>query len=242
MPGMSSHHLQPESSVEAWVKPGLSAPDRLLRSGWAWLVDLLFPPRCSGCGRVDTEWCDRCHAELQQMPFPPRVRPLFPLDGMASTAVHEGIVQRAIWSLKYENARSLALPLAERLVAHLHTLHWKFEMIVPVPMHVGRLLERGYNQAQLLAEQVAMQVMFPCVPAALVRERYTPSQVGLGREARLANVADAFRGDPLLVGDRNLLLIDDVYTTGATLSACAEAALAAGAKAVYGLSVSVARL
>jgi ComF family protein len=239
---MSSHQLKPENAAEAWVKPGPPAPDRLLRGAWALLIDLLFPPRCSGCGRVDTDWCDRCQSELERTPFTPHVRPLKPLDGMASTAVHEGIVQRAIWSLKYENARSLAVPLAERLVAHLQTLNWKFDMIVPVPMHVGRLLERGYNQAQLLAEQVAMQAMFPCVPTALVRERYTPSQVGLGREARLTNVADAFRGDSLLVGDRSPLLIDDVYTTGATLSACAEAALAAGAKAVYGLSVSVARL
>jgi ComF family protein len=160
---------------------------------------------------------------------------------MASTGVHESKIQQAIWSLKYENGRPLAEPLGERLAQHLMHLEWVIDQIVPVPMHAHRQAERGYNQAQLLAEQLALHVALPCVPTALRRWRFTPSQVGLGRDERLANVKDAFAAEENLVKGQTILLIDDVYTTGATLSACAEALLAVGAAAVYGLTVSAAR-
>ncbi|HEX2906739.1 MAG TPA: ComF family protein [Phototrophicaceae bacterium] len=221
--------------------PGLFAPHRLLHRTFALVIDLVFPPRCAGCGRVDTLWCERCQTALEQMPPPRQVQPLPPLSGMASSGVHAGKIQQAIWSLKYENGRALAEPLGERLAQHLAHLEWAIDQVVPVPMHAHRLAERGYNQAQLLAEQLALHAALPCVPTALRRWRFTPSQVGMGRSERLTNVKDAFAADAALVQGRTILLVDDVYTTGATLSACAEALLAVGAAAVYGLTVSAAR-
>lgn len=220
---------------------GFFAPDSRPRRLADALVDLIFPPRCAGCGRVGWGWCARCQADLEQTPYPQYVQPLPPLSGMASTAVHEGKVQQAIWSLKYENARHISQPLGDRLAAHLGRLDWPVSCIVPVPMHVERLAQRGYNQAQLLAEQAARLAALPCRPDALRRWRFTPSQVGLGREARLENVKDAFEASPALADGQIVLLVDDVYTTGATLSACAAALLDAGAAAVYGLTVSAAR-
>jgi ComF family protein len=114
-------------------------------------------------------------------------------------------------------------------------------MVVPVPLHMARLAERGYNQAQLVAEYLASHAGLRCEPTALLRQRSTRSQVELGAVERLANLANAFRGDPALLSNQTILLIDDVYTTGATLSNCAQAALDAGAKAVYGLTVTAAR-
>ncbi|NWG17873.1 MAG: ComF family protein [Chloroflexi bacterium] len=240
MPGLLLVSSFPSGAPQA-RQPGIFAPGSLPRRLSASLLDLIFPPSCAGCGRVDCRWCDRCQTDLEQIPPPQVVRPLPPLSGMASTAVHEGKVQQAIWSLKYENAPYLSQPLGDRLANHLRRLDWPVSCVVPVPMHAHRLAERGYNQAQLLAERAARQAALTCRPDALRRWRFTPSQVGLGREARLENVKDAFEADPALIGGQSVLLVDDVYTTGATLSACAAALLEAGAAAVYGLTVSAAR-
>jgi ComF family protein len=115
-------------------------------------------------------------------------------------------------------------------------------MIVPVPLHTSRLRERGYNQSQLLGEHVAALTGIGCIPAALQRIRATQSQVTMTAQERLTNVRDAFTANPSSAAGRTILLIDDVYTTGATLSACAEALLLVGALAVYGLTVTAARI
>ena len=113
-------------------------------------------------------------------------------------------------------------------------------MIVPVPLHTKRLAERGYNQAKLLAEQVARLTGIPCEPHALQRIRETQSQVTVSGAESLKNIKDAFiANNPLVIG-KSILVIDDVYTTGSTMSACGEALLSAGASLVYGLTVTAA--
>jgi predicted amidophosphoribosyltransferase len=149
---MSSIPPQLTSALsEARGHLGLLAPVRLLRAVYNPFLDLVFPPRCAGCGRVDWHWCARCQAELDGEPFPAYVPPLPPLVGMAASAAHDGLVQRVIWSLKYENARAAALPLGQRLARRLALLRWPVDVIAPVPMHSSRLKARGYNQADLIA-------------------------------------------------------------------------------------------
>jgi ComF family protein len=240
MPGIGSHNSQNIS--EAQVSPGLFTPKRLLRQIYHVGIDLLFPPRCAGCGRVDFVWCGSCQEKLDYTVFPERVRPLDPFAGMASTAVHQGVIREAVQGLKYGNAPLLAKFLGERLVKQLHHMNWTIDMIVPVPLHTTRLAERGYNQAQLLSEQVAQTTLIRCLPNAVHRQRNTQSQVTLNATERQTNMTDAFQANPSVVTNQRILLIDDVYTTGATLSACGQAILQAGAQAVYGLTVTVARL
>ena len=237
MPGTQPHEFQ-----EARVSPGLFAPKRLLRQLVDVSIDLLFPPRCAGCGRVDSIWCETCQEELDATLFPDRVAPLAPFAGMASTAVHQGIIREAVQGLKYGNAPLLAKYLGERLVTQLHRMDWTIDIIVPVPLHATRLAERGYNQAQLLSEQVAQTTRILCLPDAVHRQRNTQSQVTLNAAERQTNMTDAFQAQSPMVSNQRILLIDDVYTTGATLSACGQAILQAGAQAVYGLTVTVARL
>jgi predicted amidophosphoribosyltransferase len=98
-------------------------------------------------------------------------------------------------------------------------------------------MERGYNQAELLATTFCHAVGLPLQPTWMERTRETRQQVGLGPSERHTNVAGAFSAAQAVAG-QHLLLIDDVYTTGSTLRACAAAALAAGAKAVYGLTLA----
>ena len=241
MPGTTSSPIAGNDS-KARGSSGLFAPRHLIHTLVNLGIDLIFPPRCVGCGRVDTLWCNQCQDELNQTLYPFQVKPLEPFEGIAATGVHEGMIREAVQGLKYGNARILAEALGERLVKQVRSLNWTIDIIVPVPLHTSRLAERGYNQAQLLAEHVAQELTLPCLPAAVTRQRNTHSQVTLSAVERQTNVKDAFNADPEQLENLRVLLIDDVYTTGATLSACAKAVLSAGAQTVYGLTVTVARL
>ncbi len=222
-------------TAEARATPGLLSPKRWL--GLA--LDLIYPPRCAGCGRVDTVWCARCQHDVETTPLLlTHPEPIPPLRDIATTAIHTGRMQQAVLALKYEGVTSLADVLGARLVTRLDDLNWTFDTIIPVPLHTDRLRQRGYNQAQLLAEAVAAKLMIPCLPFALERRRATRSQVGLSRTQRQQNMTDAFRGDPIALAGRVVLLIDDVTTTGSTFQACAQAAQAAGASAIFGLTVT----
>jgi ComF family protein len=111
-------------------------------------------------------------------------------------------------------------------------------MIIPVPLGVGRLKERGYNQISLIARPLAMAMGIAFAPHALTRVRETRSQVGLTKNERHENVRGAFRTGNVRVTGRVLLLIDDVATTGSTLSSCAEALDCAGARDVFALTIA----
>jgi ComF family protein len=228
-----------DTSTEApAVRRGLLSSGGQARRWLDAALDLIFPPRCILCGKLDTRWCARCQRALDLIPLATEIRDCQPLEGVAYTALHGGKLQQAIHALKYEGAALLAEPLGKRLAARLETLQWTFDMIVPVPLYRSRELWRGYNQAKLLAQAAAAHVMMPYDLTALSRQRETTSQVGLNGAQRRANVQDAFHGDAAILSGRAILLIDDVFTTGATLGACAQAALNAGAHAVYGLTVT----
>jgi len=203
-------------------------------------IDLLYPPRCAGCGRVDARWCVQCQQELDQVAVDLlRTNRLPPLRSAAATGLHEGKLQQAVHALKYSGATELMIPLGNRLLTVLSTLKWPIDVIIPVPLHAARQQERGYNQSQQLGDYMAQVLGISCDPSALLRWRDTPPQVGLNREQRQANMQGAFRANTSLSG--SVLLIDDVFTTGATLQSCALAAHDAGASAIYALTVSAAR-
>lgn len=229
-------------NTQAQASPGLFAPKRLFQNWLNFSLDLLFPPRCAGCGRVDAHWCDQCQDDLDLIPYPRHITPIDPLTAVATTAHHRGVIREAVQALKYSNSRKVAEPLGERLAYQLAAQNWTIDILIPVPLHTARLAERGYNQAQLLGEEVTKKMLIPCVPNALRRERSTQSQVTVSAAERRVNVQKAFTADPDLVSNRIVLLIDDVYTTGATMSACAEALLASGAQAVFGLTATAAHI
>src|SRR5215510_14482595 len=112
---------------EARVSPGLFAPRSLLQNWLSISIDLLFPPRCAGCGRIDTFWCETCQHDLEQIRFPREVRQLPQFDGMASIALQSGKIREAVQALNYDNARVVARPLGERIAAHLVAQNWMFD-------------------------------------------------------------------------------------------------------------------
>jgi ComF family protein len=207
------------------------------------VLDLLFPPRCVGCGRGGSWFCSACVAAVA--PAPAWSAGLAPLAGLWVAGLYEDPLRLAIQTLKYEGKRQVAGPLGRLLAATYRQqmqghARLRFDAIVPVPLHPRRQAERGYNQATLLARGLARSVGLPLREDILWRWRHTPQQVGLDAARRRANVAGAFAcaPEPPLVAGKTLLLVDDVCTTGATLAACAETLRAAGAREVWGLTLA----
>jgi ComF family protein len=202
-------------------------------------LDLVFPPQCVGCGRVGVMWCEACreevpHAIREGIPRPKGIK------GIRAAAVFEGSIREVIHALKYEGGTSFATPLADLIAMRVHFGRGKPDAILPVPLHPTRQAQRGYNQSALVGRRLAEIWHIPFSDALLIRERDTPSQVGLNNRERQQNVRGAFRASKAL-NHRRVLLIDDVCTTGATLGACAEACLAAGARGVWAVIIAHAR-
>ena len=140
--------------------------------------------------------------------------------------------------MKYRGNIAFGESLAMQMVDFVRTLHWPIEILIPVPLGKKRLEERGYNQVGLVARPLAYQMGWMYEPHALWKTRDTRSQVGLTATQRSANVHDAHQADTKIVRQRNILLMDDVATTGSTISACTRALLSAGAKEVYVLTIA----
>lgn len=215
-------------------------------------LDLLFPQHCVGCGKEGDFLCYSCRQRLSRItpPLCPRCgRPqpsgiLCPdcvswpaqIDGIRSPFRFDGVMRQAIHQLKYQNLRALVTPLAELLHDYFTTNPVPAEVLVPVPLHQKRLRERGYNQSSLLARELGKLTNLLVVEDCLIRQRHATPQARTSTvEERRSNVANAFTCRNHRLRDKQVLLIDDVSTSGATLDACAAALKAGGATSVWGL-------
>jgi ComF family protein len=150
---------------------------------------------------------------------------------------YDGALRDIIHAFKYEGRRSLARPLAALMRRAAADRLADADCVVPVPLHPWRQLRRGFNQAADLAGELGLPVIH-----ALWRVRWTQQQMGLARNDRQQNVRGSMRLSPWRradIGDRVVVLVDDVRTTGATLDACARVLLAAGAREVRPVTVAV---
>jgi ComF family protein len=157
-------------------------------------------------------------------------------DAAYSFGAYEGHLRELIHLFKYARMRSLGAPLGRKLAAALPREE-RIDLIIPVPMHWLRRWNRGFNQAERLARSVARRWNLP-VSTALKRVRRTPAQAGLTHVERRENMAGVFRAARGGIEGRRVLLVDDVFTTGATASACAVALKKAGARSVVLLTLA----
>ncbi len=212
---------------------------RFASSAWSLVLDLLYPPRCGGCDRRGTLLCDDCYVGIVPSILDPKVEGI---DACASAGVSKGPLREAIIKLKYKSDAPLARPLARLLSEALSrddpwaVFDGNPPVIMAVPLHQRRERARGYNQSALLARELSRITGWP-LQQGLVRVKETLPQVDLKAKERLQNVAGAFewQGGEILAP---VLLIDDVCTTGSTLSQCAAALRSAGAGHVYALTVA----
>lgn len=230
----------------------------------AFITDLIFPSRCLGCRTITARnprrketcvLCDRCRSKIPLHPtlFCATCRARLPYGEKichrtaayvlgAATNYQNEIAERLIKGLKFEYIRDAARPLASLLFEYLERLSLQrgYDVIVPVPLSSERERTRGFNQARLIAAELGKLNNLAVESNALVRTRHTKTQSELsGIRDREENVRGAFRVlYPELVARKRVLLVDDVATSGATLSEASKALKQAGAKFVIGLVVA----
>jgi len=192
-------------------------------------------PSCPLCAAPFTSEVALSHSpdhhcgECREVP-PPFARAIVPF-------VYEGTLAKAIQSFKYNRQNALAAPLAGLLQPDLEAV--AVARVMAVPLHPRRLRSREFNQSLLLAERVARSLSQPLLIDAMKRVRETPPQVGLSKKERQKNIHRAFSvPNPDSVRNQRILLIDDVYTTGATLREGAKTLVRAGAKEVIVAAVA----
>ncbi len=217
-------------------------------------IDWLFPPECIGCGkegvlicsecwhsmvRANLNSCIYCGVQLSKRGVCTRCEHLqHAIYELRYVAAYQGVMRTAIHRLKYERDLGIALELADMLAQIMQATSWQIDLIMPVPLSEKRKAQRGYNQAALLAYPLSLQLHIPENTKGLVRVHETRSQVNLNFKERQENVQGAFCADPAMVKDKTILLVDDVFTTGATINAAAAALREAGSKRVYALTVA----
>lgn len=219
------------------------------------LKNLVFPPVCVSCKKVGSLLCEDCYGRIQWLsePLCPqcgrivadshsicyvcRKWPL-PLSKIRAATQFVDPIPQIIHNMKYNGYHALAEPLADLMVKAWPQWQFNIDLVLPVPLHPDRQKERGYNQSALLTKHMCRRLGLPYNLEAISRPRHTSPQVGLNVIDRLTNVRGAFRADAAKVTGKNILLIDDVCTTGATMAATAEALLMAGAKTVSGYSTA----
>lgn len=241
----------------------------MLKAAGAGLLDLCLPRSCAGCSRLDGKarglWCETCLERMERIdgpvcprcgrPFPDApdstghlcgecLQSAFHFDTARSAVIHSDVVRDRINQFKFGGRLEWVPPLVELLEKEYRCGSIPApDMVVPVPLHPGRLRERGFNQSGLLAGGLGRNLELRVRFDVLARRNWTEPQARLNRRERLENVKGAFAVCCASehIRDRRILLIDDVYTTGTTLSECARTLKKNGASEVYALTVTRAR-
>jgi ComF family protein len=170
-----------------------------------------------------------------------------PFERASAYGSYDGAIRELIHLLKYDHvlpaAKVLGRMLAEATVDLAPDFISETPIVVPVPLHESKLRQRGFNQSELMARALVKQkpvgIDLELAPKLLVRRRATDSQTGLTRQQRMTNIRGAFSATfPIQISGRNILLVDDVFTTRTTVSECARVLRRAGAKKVWVVTVA----
>jgi len=220
------------------------------------LLDIFFPKKCLNCGREETFFCEDCLSLIEINPFKyclcnqpqkiitpkqcPRCRSK-KLDGLfAATNFNQPQVKKLIYSFKYKpQIKELNIYLAYLILTHLYLIAKYFppnSLLIPVPLFIKKQKRRGFNQAEEIGKIISEKIYIPLKVDNLIRIKNTDSQTKLNKKQRIENIKNAFIiKDKDTIKGKIIFLIDDVYTTGATMEECAKVLKKAGAREVWGL-------
>ena len=203
--------------------------------------DKLVPikePKCFKCGKplesTDVEYCELCRNES------------FSFVKGVSLYPYTDLSRELVLKLKYNGRGDIARFFANQIINNLsdELLSYNPDVVIPVPVHKKRLVERGYNQAMLIAKHLSDYLKIPCCDNILIRSKDTAAQKQLGKNSRLLNLYDAFSIDKEKLmklqkktSINNVLLVDDIYTSGSTIQCCTMYLMEAGIKNVYFVAV-----
>jgi len=224
---------------------------------------MLFPPhiKCAFCGAeiASTDKHSTCEKCLKTLPLnsgkvctrcghPVYAAAQYCLDCKGepceyqyarSPFLYDGLIKEAIYKLKYGDARYLAYPFSAYLVDEYISNNFSCDICIAVPLAPKRLKQRGYNQAYLLAKNFAKHISIPVIENVLIRIKETMPQAKQSNKDRAENMLGAFKiVNKTIIKGKNILLIDDIYTTGATVKECAKVLKSAGAKAIFVLTIA----
>lgn len=229
------------------------------------LIQAIYPPTCLTCDALVASdfglcadcWretpfitgltCDKCGVPVPGEPEETGVlcedclRIARPWAAGRAAMLYRDNARKLVLALKHGDRMDLARPGGQWLLRAARPLIRPGMVVVPVPLHWWRMLRRKYNQSALLSAALARAAALPHCPDALIRQRHTGSQEGRDRDGRFANLQDAFRVHPrrrARIEGQDVLLVDDVMTSGATFAAATEACLAAGAREVFTLALT----
>ncbi|AXI24263.1 comF family protein [Cardinium endosymbiont of Sogatella furcifera] len=222
----------------------------------AGLLDLFFPPLCVGCNHKliqgETWVCTICLSAFPETNAHTLVDNLITNYFIGKVTIAYGFslyklrkkshLEQVLFAMKYKNQPKIGQMLGQRYgqILHQAPMMPSIDGIVAVPLHPKRLKERGYNQSDFFAKGLSAALNMPLYTACIARTRYTPSQTTKNKIERIANLKDAFKViDAGLLAGKHLLLVDDILTTGATLTACTHALLAAGVAQVSIATIAV---
>jgi len=211
------------------------------------LLDLLFPKFCFGCQREGTFLCQDCLSTIEIFRFHKKLKTKFLDDLFVATEYKNAIVKKMILSFKYDPfVKELKKDLANLIKVHFQLLDEKFDfsdfVLIPIPLDKKRLRWRGFNQAQEIGKELANFFKIPLISDCLVKKKSTLPQAELSEKERRENLKGVFQvQNEEKIKNKKILLVDDVFTTGTTLSEAAKILKNSGAKKVIGLVVAIAK-
>lgn len=195
-------------------------------------LPFIHSPRCTLCSNPaedESSICDECRLHGHEY------------DQALAVFEYSITMRELIHRYKYGREFSLSRTFGYFMAELLNEYSWEADMIIPVPLHKNRQKERGFNQAALLGEYLSQRSGIPCEQELLIRSVDTKTQTGFNRYSRVVNLKNAFtisKTDEVRIKDRNILLVDDVHTTGATADSCSKVLHQAGANKVYVLTIA----
>jgi len=229
----------------------------MLKAFFSFALDILFPKRCAGCQKEGVFLCENCKDAIRTIPpacfvcekrspdgtICPNCKPETAVRRfLAPLSFHDATARELIHAYKYHGAKEIAEALGEYIVSSLYTYQISpppNSILVPIPLHPKRLRERGFNQAELVANVIGEKLGLAVETQILGRKVYRKQQTEMRhRKDRMENAKGVYRVKEPPPAESTLILIDDVATTGATLEEAAKVLKAAGAKQVWAFTAA----